>query len=116
MEEVSLGFTLEMQVLLGSSRREFSGGWDCSVLMEEVVVGLHVGQHFLSCAFKLLSFTCVAGSTLNLNQKVCFLEFLLWLSRLRTHLVSTRIWVRSLALLRGLRIRRCCELWCVLQT
>ena len=36
----------------------------------------------------------------------------LWLSRLRTQLVSMRTQVRSLASLRGLRIRRCYELWC----
>ena len=39
-------------------------------------------------------------------------EFLLWLSRLLTQLVSMRMWVQSLALLSGLRIRHCCELWC----
>ena len=33
----------------------------------------------------------------------------------RIRLVSMRKWVRSLALLSGLRIRRCCELWCRLQ-
>ena len=27
-----------------------------------------------------------------------------------------RLWVRSLALLSGLRIRHCCELWCGWQT
>ena len=42
------------------------------------------------------------------------LEFL-WLSRLRTRLVSTRMWVRSLALLSGLRIQCCHELWWRLQ-
>ena len=35
------------------------------------------------------------------------------LSGLRTQLVSMRMQVRSLALLSGLRIQRCCELWCV---
>ena len=42
-------------------------------------------------------------------------EFLLWLSGLRTRLVSMRMQVPSLALLRGLRIPCCCELWCKLQ-
>ena len=32
------------------------------------------------------------------------LEFLLWISRLRTQLISMRTWVQSLALLSGLRI------------
>ena len=41
-----------------------------------------------------------------------FLELLLWLSRLRTQLVSMRMQVRSRAQLSGLRIWRCCELWC----
>ena len=38
-------------------------------------------------------------------------EFPLWLSRLRTQLVSRMMWVQSLALLSGLRKRHCCELW-----
>ena len=37
-------------------------------------------------------------------------EFPLRLSRLRTRLVSMRMWVRPLALLSGLRIQCCCEL------
>ena len=37
-------------------------------------------------------------------------EFLLWLSGLRTQLVSMRMWVRSLASFTGLRIRHCCKL------
>ena len=40
------------------------------------------------------------------------LEFLMWLSRLRTQLVYVKMWVQSLALLSGLRIQRCRELWC----
>ena len=40
-------------------------------------------------------------------------EFLLWLSGLRTQLVSMRTWVRSLASLTGLRIWCCCKLWCM---
>ena len=44
-------------------------------------------------------------------------KFLLWLSGLRNRVVvSMRMWVRSLALLSGLRLRRCRELWCRLQT
>ena len=39
-------------------------------------------------------------------------EFPLWLSGLRTWLVSTRMQVWSSASLGGLRIQRCCELWC----
>ena len=34
----------------------------------------------------------------------------------RTQLVSMTVWVPSLALLSGLRIRHCRELWCRLQT
>ena len=39
-------------------------------------------------------------------------EFLLWLSRLRTQLVSMRMWVRFLALLSGLRVWCCHDLRC----
>ena len=42
-------------------------------------------------------------------------EFPLWLTRLRTQLVSMRMWVPSLALLSELRIQICCELWHRLQ-
>ena len=37
-------------------------------------------------------------------------EFPLWLSGKRTQLGTMRLWVRSLALLSGLRIQRCREL------
>ena len=40
------------------------------------------------------------------------LEFPLWLSRLKPQLVSMRMQVRSLALISGVRIQLCCELWC----
>ena len=36
--------------------------------------------------------------------------------RWRTRLVSMKTWVRSLALLSGLSIQCCCQLWCRLQT
>ena len=39
------------------------------------------------------------------------MEFLLWLSELWTQLVSTRIWVWSLASLSGLRICYYCKPW-----
>ena len=39
-------------------------------------------------------------------------EFPLWLRRLRTWLVSVRMWVRSLASLSGLRIHHCHKLQC----
>ena len=43
-----------------------------------------------------------------MKLKIQFLEFPLWLSRLRIHrLVSMRVRVRSPALLSGLRIQRC---------
>ena len=42
--------------------------------------------------------------------------FLLWLSRLRTRLVSMRMWVQSLASLSGLRIHCRHELWCKSRT
>ena len=41
-----------------------------------------------------------------------FLGFALWLSGLGIQLVSMRMQVQSLALLSGLRIQRCRELWC----
>ena len=40
----------------------------------------------------------------------------MWLTRKQTQLVSMRMWVGSLASLRGLRIRLCLELWCRSQT
>ena len=40
-----------------------------------------------------------------------FLEFPLWLSRLRTWLVPMRMQIRYLASFNGLRIRHCCTLW-----
>ena len=43
-------------------------------------------------------------------------EFPLWLSGLRTWLVSMRMWVWSLASLSGLRIWHCHKLWCRWQT
>ena len=42
-------------------------------------------------------------------------EFPLWLSGLRTQLLSKRMWVQSLSLLTGLRIWCFRELWCRLQ-
>ena len=48
--------------------------------------------------------------------KIVLLEFPLWLSGLRTQLVSMRTKVWSLASISGLRIRRCHELWCRWQT
>ena len=41
-----------------------------------------------------------------------YLEFPSWLGGWWTWLVSMRMWVRSLALLSGLGIPCCCELWC----
>ena len=49
--------------------------------------------------------------TLSLKKKKKTPEFLLWFSRLSTRLVSTRMWVQSLALLSGLRIWYCYKLW-----
>ena len=43
-------------------------------------------------------------------------EFPLWFGRLWTLLVSMRLHIWSLSLLSGLRIWRCCEPWCRLQT
>ena len=43
-------------------------------------------------------------------------EFPSWLSSWRILLASMRMWVHSLALLTGLRIRCCQELWCRSQT
>ena len=44
------------------------------------------------------------------SNKQVFSEFLLWLSRLGTQLVSRRMWVRSLISLSWLRIQCCCKL------
>ena len=50
------------------------------------------------------------------SAKLKALELSLWLSGLRTQLVSMRTQVRSLASLSGLRIRHSLELQCRLQT
>ena len=50
------------------------------------------------------------------ERKTGFVEFPWQLSRLRTRLVSMRTLVGSLALLSGLRIQCCPELWCRSQT
>ena len=50
-----------------------------------------------------------------MNQRREKREFPLWLSGLRTQLVSTRMQVRSLTPLSGLRIQCCCGLWSSLQ-
>ena len=50
--------------------------------------------------------------------KTKFLEFSLWLSRIRTQAADQnpmRTWVWSLDSFSGLRIWHCCELWCRLQ-
>ena len=47
--------------------------------------------------------------------KVVFAEFPSWHSGLQIRLGTMRLWLWSLALLSGLRIRCCCELWCRLQ-
>ena len=47
------------------------------------------------------------------NEKL--LDFL-WLSGVGTRLVSMSMQVPFLASISGLRIQRCCELWCGLQT
>ena len=44
------------------------------------------------------------------------LEFLLWLQWLMNLTRNMRLQVRSMDLLSGLRIWRCCELWCRSQT
>ena len=45
-------------------------------------------------------------------KKVREWEFPLWLSKLRTGLVSVRTRIQSLASVSGLRIQRCCQLLC----
>ena len=47
-----------------------------------------------------------------LNKKGQCWEFLLWLNRLRTLIISVRMRVQSLAFLSGLKIRRYHKLWC----
>ena len=64
----------------------------------EIRVGkIQVGLHFLHKA---------------LLKDETLLEFLLWLSRLRTQLVSMRMQGSSLALISVLRIWHCHKLWC----
>ena len=46
------------------------------------------------------------------KQKITLKEFLLWLSKLRTQLVSMRMQVQFLTSLSGLRIQHCHELQC----
>ena len=48
----------------------------------------------------------------NKNRQPYYQEFLLWLWGLRALLVTMRMQDQSLALLSGLRLRPCHELWC----
>ena len=50
--------------------------------------------------------------SLQVFRNCYILEFPLWLSGLRTWLVSMRMWVWFLVSLSGLAIWCCCELWC----
>ena len=50
------------------------------------------------------------------NTFKSILEFPLWLSGQQIQLGTMRLRVRFLAFLRGLRIRRCRDLWCKSQT
>jgi len=58
----------------------------------------------------------VCGTLTLLPKSTSQWEFLVWLSRLQTPLVSMRMQVQSLTLLRGLKIQHCHELWCRSQT
>ena len=62
--------------------------------------------------------TCTFGPprTGRCLKRRLFREFPLWLRGLRAQLVSVRTQVQSLASFSGLRIWRCHELWCRLQT
>ena len=50
------------------------------------------------------------------NWRTLVWEFLLWLSELRSWLISMRMWFQSLVSFSELRIQHCCELWCRSQT
>ena len=89
------------------------------ICITELVLSGFTVHHFRSCIVETLIsnlntlITRVLLSRRNNWSKVATCrEFLLWLNRLSTWLVSMRMWVRSLALLSGLRIWRCCKLWC----
>ena len=56
------------------------------------------------------------GRGQKITLKGNYREFLLWLIRLRTQLISMRMWVRSQASFSELRILHCHELWCRSQT
>ena len=67
---------------------------------------------------QILSFSQTASLTLEgalrdywWEKKNKTLQFPLWLSRLRTQLASTRMWVQSLASFSGLRIQCCHKFW-----
>ena len=50
------------------------------------------------------------------SKRKIFPKFPSWLRGNRFWLVTMRTWVRPLALISGLGIRHCCELWCRLHT
>ena len=60
-----------------------------------------------SCSFRWLNYCCVLRKAFGFFNKMPCSEFQLWFSGLRTQLVSMRMWVWSLALMRGLRIWHC---------
>ena len=73
--------------------------WSCSMLEWKLLEVWRIDQRNL----------------INVQAKMTLREFLLWLSRFWTWLVSMKTRVRSLAPLSGLRNWYCCELWCRLQ-
>ena len=87
-------------------------GWVCTEGQE---VTRHLPPLLAStCPVTSSLTTCSDESKPQLEKRV--LEFPLWFSRLRTRLVSRTNRVPSLALVSGLGIWCCRELWCSLQT
>ena len=70
------------------------------------------------CSQPMALINLLLGSVLGIANydyfKKCLAQFPLWLSRLRTHLVSVMVRVQSMASLSGSGVRH--ELWCRLQT
>ena len=72
-----------------------------------------MGDHQLVDGNVAIDYTCCeyVPTGRSFSREAKDWEFPLWLSRLRTQLVSVRMQVGSLALLRGLRIWHCRRLW-----
>ena len=70
----------------------------------------HLGMKRKECLSHMKTVAMV-----RISQIYILWEFLLWLSRLWTWIISIRMQVQTLASLSGLRIQHCCKLWCRLR-